>query len=50
MASKKARPSETERFIELWYEEEILWNILSDKARKRKKCWNNVGKTKNDKG
>ena len=36
MASKKARLSETERFIELWYEEEILWNILSDKARKRK--------------
>ena len=29
MASKKARLSETERFIELWLEEESLWNILS---------------------
>ena len=29
MASKKARLSETERFIELWHEEESLWNILS---------------------
>ena len=30
MASKKARLSETERFIELWHEEGSLWNILSD--------------------
>ena len=30
MASKKARLSETERFIELWHEEESLWNILSN--------------------
>ena len=29
MASEKARLSETERFIELWHEEESLWNILS---------------------
>ena len=30
MASKKARLSETERFIELWHEEESVWSILSD--------------------
>ena len=30
MTSKKARLSETVRFIELWYEGESLWNILSD--------------------
>ena len=30
MASKKARLSGTERFIELWHEEESLWNILSN--------------------
>ena len=30
MASKIARLSETERFIELWHEEGSLWNILSD--------------------
>ena len=28
MVSKKARLSETERFIELWHEEESLWYIL----------------------
>ena len=28
MASKKARLSETERFIELWHAKESLWNIL----------------------
>ena len=44
MASKKARLSETERFIELWHEEESLWNILLDQARKGKRCWKNVGK------
>ena len=40
MASKKARLSETERFIELWHEEESLWNILShnDKIRQGIKC------------
>ena len=30
MVSKKARLSETERFIELWHEEESVWSILSD--------------------
>ena len=30
MASKKARLSETARFIELWHEEESVWSILSD--------------------
>ena len=30
MVSKKARLSETERFIELWHEEESVWYILSD--------------------
>ena len=53
MANKKARLSETERFIELWHEEESLWNILSDnyniRQEKEKKCWENVRKTKNDK-
>ena len=38
---KKARLSETERFIELWHEEESLWNILSYSynisGKKRKK-------------
>ena len=42
MASKKARLSETERFIELWHAEESLWNILSDnykiRQEKEKKC------------
>ena len=28
MANEKARPSETKRLIELWHEEESLWNIL----------------------
>ena len=32
---KKARLSETERFIELWYKEESLWNILSDNYKIR---------------
>ena len=53
MPSKKARLSETERFIELWHPEEGLWNILSDnykiRQEKKKKCWQNVGKTRNDK-
>ena len=51
MASKKARLSETERFIELWHEEESLWNILSDNynIRQEKDEWKNVGKTRNDK-
>ena len=52
MASKIARLSETERFIELWLEEESLWNILSDnykiRQEKERECWKNVGKTRND--
>ena len=35
MTSKKARLSETERFIELWHEEESLWYILSDNYKIR---------------
>ena len=53
MVSKKARLSETERFIEPWHEEESLWYILSDnykiRQEKEKKVWKNVGKTRNDK-
>ena len=48
MVRKKTRLSETERFIELWHEEESLWNILSDnyKIRQEKEksveeCWKN---------
>ena len=51
MASKKARLSETGRFIELWHDEESLWNILSDNHKirqEKKKYWKNVGKTRND--
>ena len=51
MASKKARLSETERFIEIWHEES-LWNILSDNyiiRQEKGKCWKNTGKTRNDK-
>ena len=35
MTSKKARLSETERFIELWHEEESFWNILSGNYKVR---------------
>ena len=35
MISKKAIHSETERFIELWHEEESLWYILSDNYKIR---------------
>ena len=41
MASKKARLSETERFIELWHEKESLWNILSENyniRQEKEKC------------
>ena len=49
MASKRARLSETERFIKLWHAGESLWNILSDnykiRQEKEKKvlveCWKN---------
>ena len=43
---------ETERFIELWHEEESLRNILSDNyniGQGKEKSWKNVGKTRNDK-
>ena len=53
MATKKARLSETERFIKLWHEEGSLWNILSDQYKirpgKEKKFWKNIGRTRNDK-
>ena len=44
MASKKARLSQTERFIELWHEEESLWNILSNIYKIRQEKENNVGR------
>ena len=37
MATKKARLSETERFIELWHEEGSVSNILSDNYKIRQK-------------
>ena len=43
MVSKKARLSETERFIELWHEEESLWNILSDNYKIRQEKEKSVG-------
>ena len=44
MASKKVRLSKTERFIELWQEEESLWNVLSDNYKNRQKKENSVGR------
>ena len=44
MATKKARLSETERFIELWNEEESLWNILSDSCKIRQEKEKSVGR------
>ena len=44
MASKKAGLSETDRFIELWNEEEIFWNILSGNYNIRQEKGNNVGR------
>ena len=44
MASIKARVSETERFIELWHEEESLWNILSDNYNIREEKEKSVGR------
>ena len=35
MTSKKARLSGTERFSELWHEEESLWNIVSENYKIR---------------
>ena len=52
MAGKIARLSETKRFIELWHEEESLWNILSGNYniisdKKRKNVLEELGKQKN---
>ena len=44
MATKKARLSETERFIELWNEEGSVWNILSDNYKIRQKKEKSVGR------
>ena len=44
MTSKKARLSETERFIELWHEEESLWNVLSDNYKIRQEKEKSVGR------
>ena len=35
---------ETERFIELWHEEESLWNILSDNYNIRQEKEKSVGR------
>ena len=45
MASKKARLSETERFMELGQEEGSLWNmILSDNCKIRQEKEKSVGR------
>ena len=44
MTSKKARLSESERFIELWHEEESLWNILPDNHNIRQEKEKSVGR------
>ena len=44
MESKKVRLLETERFIELWHEEESLWNILSDNFNIRQEKKKSVGR------
>ena len=44
MGSKKDRLSETERFIELWHEEESLWNILSENYKIRQEKEKSVGR------
>ena len=44
MASKKARPSEIERFIEFWHEEKNLWNVLSDNYKIRQEKEKSVGR------
>ena len=43
MTSKKARLSETERFIELWHEQGSLWKSLSDNYKIRQGKENSVG-------
>ena len=44
MASEKARLSDTKRLIELWHEEESLWNILSDNLKIRQEKEKSVGR------
>ena len=44
MESKKDRLSETERFIELWHEEESLRNILSENYKIRQEKEKSVGR------
>ena len=44
MGSRKDRLSETERFIELWHEEESLWNILSENYKIRQEKEKSVGR------
>ena len=44
MVRKKTRLSETERFIELWHEEESLWNILSENYKIRQEKEKSVGR------
>ena len=44
IASKRARLSETERFIELWHEEESLRNILSNNYNIRQEKQKSVGR------
>ena len=33
--NRRARQEETENFISLWFQEESLWNIFSDKYKNR---------------
>ena len=44
MARKKTRLSEAERYIEIWHEEESLWNILSDNCKIRQEKEKGVGR------
>ena len=44
MTNTKATFSETERFIELWHEEESLWNILSGNYNIRQEKEKSVGR------
>ena len=42
--AKKAKLSETERFVELWHEEGSLWNILSDNYKIKQEKKKSVGR------
>ena len=44
MASKKARLSGTERFIEIWHEEGSHWKFLSDNYKIRQEKGKSVGR------